>query len=80
MLDMDMFETGVRRIGAEQEMFLVDQASRPAPIAMEVLDAIDDGHLQIHGVCRGRKRLVISHVDMVVDGPPCGRAIHGTRV
>ncbi len=42
MLDMDMFESGVRRIGAEQEMFLVDRASRPAPIAMEVLDAIDD--------------------------------------
>jgi CBS domain-containing protein len=28
MLDEDRFETGVRRIGAEQEMFLVDRAGR----------------------------------------------------
>ena len=26
------------RIGAEQEMFLVDSAMRPAPIAMEIID------------------------------------------
>jgi CBS domain-containing protein len=37
-----MFESGVRRIGAEQEMFLVDQASRPALTAMNILDRIDD--------------------------------------
>lgn len=42
MLDTDLFETGIRRIGAEQEMFLVDGACRPASIAMEVLDRIDD--------------------------------------
>jgi len=38
-------ESGVRRIGAEQELFLVDRAWRPAPVAMEVLAAIDDPHL-----------------------------------
>lgn len=37
-----MFESGIRRIGAEQEMFLVDQANRPALSAMQVLDQIDD--------------------------------------
>ena len=37
-----MFESGIRRIGAEQEMFLVDQANRPALSAMQVLDRIDD--------------------------------------
>jgi gamma-glutamyl:cysteine ligase YbdK (ATP-grasp superfamily) len=37
-------ELGVRRIGAEQELFLVDRAWRPAPLAMEVLGAIDDPH------------------------------------
>ncbi len=31
-------ESGVRRIGAEQEMFLVDRAWRPAPIADEILE------------------------------------------
>jgi len=30
-------ESGMRRLGAEQEMFLVDRAWRPAPIADEVL-------------------------------------------
>ncbi len=37
-----MFECGIRRIGAEQEMFLVDQANRPALSAMQVLDRIED--------------------------------------
>jgi len=37
-----MFESGIRRIGAEQEMFLVDQANRPALSAMQVLDRIKD--------------------------------------
>jgi CBS domain-containing protein/gamma-glutamyl:cysteine ligase YbdK (ATP-grasp superfamily) len=44
MLEEERFETGVRRIGAEQEMFLVDQFGRPAPIATEVLEAIGDPH------------------------------------
>jgi hypothetical protein len=34
MLDAGMIESGIRRIGAEQEMFLVDKASRPALTAM----------------------------------------------
>jgi hypothetical protein len=33
----ELFETATRRIGAEQEMFLVDGELRPAPIALEVL-------------------------------------------
>lgn len=37
-----MFEGGVRRIGAEQEMFLVDRAHRPALSAVEVLDGLAD--------------------------------------
>ena len=31
-------ESGVRRLGAEQELFLVDRAWRPAPIADEILE------------------------------------------
>ncbi len=44
MLEKGMIETGVRRVGAEQEMFLVNHGFRPAPIAVEALAAIDDPH------------------------------------
>lgn len=44
MLDGDLFETGRRRIGAEQEMCLVDRQGRPALLAQEVLATIDDPH------------------------------------
>ena len=44
MLKEERFETGVRRIGAEQELFLVDQLWRPAPIATEVLEELNDPH------------------------------------
>jgi CBS domain-containing protein/gamma-glutamylcysteine synthetase len=44
MLDEDRFEAGVRRIGAEQELFLVDRDWRPAPIAPQVLEEVDDPH------------------------------------
>ena len=44
MLEDDLFERDVRRIGAEQELFLVDRLWRPAPIATEVLDRLDDPH------------------------------------
>jgi len=42
MLDAGMIESGIRRIGAEQEMFLVDQSSRPALTAMQILETISD--------------------------------------
>lgn len=35
-------ESGIRRFGAEQEMFLVNEAWRPAPVAVEVLEDLDD--------------------------------------
>ena len=44
MLEQGLFETKIRRIGAEQEMFLVDQDFRPALNAVEILDLIDDPH------------------------------------
>ncbi len=37
MLENDMFETGIRRIGAEQEMFLVDEHWKPAPIGDRII-------------------------------------------
>jgi CBS domain-containing protein len=44
MIDQGAIESGVRRIGAEQEIFLVDRSWRPAPVAMEILEAVDDPH------------------------------------
>jgi len=45
MLDRGMIESGVRRIGAEQEMVLVDADWQPAPEAIHVLESIDDPRL-----------------------------------
>lgn len=41
MIERGMIESGVRRIGAEQEMFLVDRALRPAPVALDVLELLN---------------------------------------
>ena len=45
MLDHNRIESGVRRIGAEQEMFLIDRNLRPAPVAAEVLKQANDARL-----------------------------------
>jgi CBS domain-containing protein len=45
MLADGRVETGVTRIGAEQEMFLIDRYLRPAPISLEVLKQANDGRL-----------------------------------
>jgi CBS domain-containing protein/gamma-glutamyl:cysteine ligase YbdK (ATP-grasp superfamily) len=45
MIETDHFETGVTRIGAEQEMFLVDRNMRPAPISLEVLERAKEPRL-----------------------------------
>ena len=45
MLEHGCIESGVRRIGAEQEMFVVDRNLRPAPLAMEVLERVGDERL-----------------------------------
>jgi CBS domain-containing protein/gamma-glutamylcysteine synthetase len=42
LLASGMIEEGVRRIGAEQEVFLVDSSLHPAPAAMNVLQALED--------------------------------------
>src|SRR5712692_1120769 len=45
MLENGRVESGVRRIGAEQEMFLIDRDLRPAPLSVEVLKQADDARL-----------------------------------
>ena len=42
LLDAGLIESGVKRIGAEQEMFLIDKAHKPALKALDLLDVIDD--------------------------------------
>jgi CBS domain-containing protein len=42
MLRQGMIESGVRRIGLEQEMFLVGEDWRPSPVAVEVLELLGD--------------------------------------
>ena len=44
MLENDMFERGVQRIGVEQELCMIDEAWRPAFIIQELLKSIDDPH------------------------------------
>ncbi len=45
MLDSGLIEDDVRRIGAEQEMFLVDSSLHPPPIVTQVMNEAQDGRL-----------------------------------
>jgi len=45
MLEDGRVESGITRIGAEQEMFLIDSDFRPAPVSTEVLKQADDRRL-----------------------------------
>jgi CBS domain-containing protein/gamma-glutamyl:cysteine ligase YbdK (ATP-grasp superfamily) len=45
MIEAGRIESGVRRIGAEQEMFLIDRAMRPSPVAADVLKNANDHRL-----------------------------------
>src|SRR6476620_1545935 len=45
MLEDGRVESGVTRIGAEQEMFLIDQDFRPAPVSLKVLEHAADARL-----------------------------------
>jgi CBS domain-containing protein len=45
MLEDDRVESGITRIGAEQEMFLIDRYLRPAPVSVEVLEQVADPRL-----------------------------------
>ncbi|MBW2529453.1 MAG: CBS domain-containing protein [Deltaproteobacteria bacterium] len=42
LIEEGRVESGVRRIGAEQEMFLIDSSRQPAPVAVEVLEELRD--------------------------------------
>ena len=42
MLSNGMIESGIRRIGAEQELFIVDRSWRPAPLNDAILNDLND--------------------------------------
>ena len=44
MLRDGLFETGPRRIGAEQEMFLIDRNWAPARASLQMLEKLADPH------------------------------------
>ena len=44
MINDDVFEKGIQRIGAEQELCIVNENYRPSLNALEILDKIDDPH------------------------------------
>jgi gamma-glutamylcysteine synthetase len=44
MIENDLFEKEIHRIGAEQELYLIDKNFRPSKKALEVLARIDDKH------------------------------------
>ena len=45
MLAEGIMETGTMRIGAEQEMFLIDSAYHPAPLSMQIIETANDPRL-----------------------------------
>lgn len=44
MLEQGLFETGIERIGAEQEMALIDDRFHPAPVNLDILKKLNDDH------------------------------------
>ena len=73
MLDEGMIESGVHRIGAEQELFLVDAARRPAMLAMKLLERVADPHYTTE---LGLFNLEIN-LDPLVFGGDCLRRLEG---
>lgn len=67
MLEGGMIESGIRRIGAEQELFIVDSSYRPAPRATEILAKMNE---PLFGHELGLYNLECS-VDPVVFGGTC---------
>lgn len=44
MLVNNLFESGIQRIGAEQELCIVDEDFRPSTNALKILEKINDEH------------------------------------
>ena len=44
LIEHNLLEQGIQRIGAEQEIHLIDKAYKPAPLVMKMLPLIKDDH------------------------------------
>jgi CBS domain-containing protein len=71
MLEREMFETTPIRIGAEQEVFLVDGEYMPDPRALELLAELDDAHFTTE---IGKYNLEIN-LDPIEVGKDCLRKV-----
>jgi CBS domain-containing protein/gamma-glutamylcysteine synthetase len=45
MIERGMIESGINRIGAEQEMVIIDRGGCPFPIAQDIIDELADPHV-----------------------------------
>jgi len=68
MLDDGLLESGVHRIGAEQEICLIDREFEPAPINMEVLEACGEPWLKPE---LGRFNLEINLDPLTLEATAC---------
>lgn len=73
MLKEDRFEKGIRRIGAEQEVFIVDRTMRPAPSILEILKILDDPRHYTTEVARFNLEM---NLDPLVFGGTCLQQMH----
>ncbi len=74
MLDEEMFETGIRRLGAEQELFMVDERFAPAPIIEEVLERNTDDRI----VTELTRFNIEFNMDPLVYGKDCFRQMEAS--
>ncbi|HEX4997218.1 MAG TPA: glutamate-cysteine ligase family protein, partial [Terriglobia bacterium] len=67
MLASDALESGCRRIGCEQEMFLVDRTWMANPVGPDLLESLEDGHFTTE---LGRFNLELN-LDPITFGDDC---------
>ena len=66
MLEDGRIESGARRIGAEQEMFLIDRYLRPAPVSLDVLKEANEARLTTE-IARFNLEANLTPVDLTND-------------
>mgnify|MGYP006422513589 CR=1 FL=1 len=76
MLREEMFETGIRRLGAEQELFMVDERFDPAPIIEEVLERNTDDRI----VPELTRFNIEFNMDPLVYGGDCFRQMEASTI
>jgi CBS domain-containing protein len=74
MVQEDLIESGIRRIGAEQEMFLVDRLWTPAPVATKVLERLPANEGFTTELARFNLEVNLDPLEL---GGRCFRDLHG---